>query len=230
MKIDMLIPTRARPSRLHTFLQSLQNHTAQIDKLCAAVYVDEDDMTTCEEVERLQRDFPFAKFVVGPRIDNGGDRWNALCRVTDGEIVGIGADDVIVQTSGWDDKVRAAFEARPDRILLVHVRDGINGPEKVTNGFVSRKSVDIVGYYLPSHFKMLWVDTWLEEVYNAIGRRKFLPDVMFQHLHWSVHPRLWDEVYAAPRGPGEHARQHAIWEATKSERIRDAEKLREALA
>jgi len=229
MRIDMLIPTRARPSRLHAFLQSLQNHTAQIDKLCAAVYIDQDDTVTLDAMPRLGRTFPFAKLLVRPRIDNGGDRWNELWRETDGEIIGLGADDFIVQKTGWDDMVRAEFEACPDHILLVHGRDGINDPEKVTQGWVSRKSTDILGYYMPSHFKMLWVDTWLEEIYNGLGRRKLIPDILIRHMHFSQHPQLWDETYARTRGPGEHEKQHAIWVATLGERVRDTAKLRGVL-
>ncbi|MHC4644230.1 MAG: hypothetical protein ACYTBJ_01915 [Planctomycetota bacterium] len=230
MNIDLLIPTCERPTRLRALLQSLQNHTTKIAQLCAAVYVDDNDALTLSQLPALLRDFPFMKAFIYPPIDNGGDRWNALVKVTNGAIIGMGADDVIYQTPGWDDKVRAAFEAIPDRIALVHGRDGINGPEKVTLGFVSRKSTEILGYYLPSHFRMLWVDTWLEEIYNAIGRRVLIPDLMTRHLHFSVHPETWDETYAKWRGPGEHERQRGIWDATKDERIRDAERLRKALA
>ncbi len=229
MKIDILIPTRGRTSRLRALLRSLQNHTAKLAQLCVAVAVDDDDTLTRSQVPGLLEEFPFLKVFVNPRIDNGGDRWNSLAAVTDGAILGIGADDLIYQTPGWDEMVRAEFAKYPDRILLVHGRDGINGPEKMTHGFVSRKSTELLGYFLSSHFKMLWVDTWLEEIYNAIGRRRVIPDLMIRHLHFSQYPELCDATYACTRGPGQHEKQRAIWDATKEERVRDAEKLREII-
>ena len=71
---------------------------------------------------------------------------------------------------------------------------------------------------------------WLEEIYNDIGRRVLIPDMMTRHMHFSVCPQAWDNTYAKWRKPGEHEKQRAIWESTKDERERDAEKLREAMA
>lgn len=177
--ISILIPTRKRPEQLRTVIESaMRTAMAEPEFVC---YVDSDDRSY--ELE----DFGHAKFVHGPRIILS-NMWNKCAAAARGDIFLQGNDDIIFRTEGWDKQVEAEFAKYPDRIVMVHGSDGGNCGHASSNGgfgphpFVHRRWFETLGYVTPPFFSSDFGDTWINELANAIDRRKYLPFVI-EHMH-----------------------------------------------
>lgn len=114
-----------------------------------------------------------------------------------GPIYLLGSDDEIIRTQGWDTKVLAAFECYPDRIVNVFADDGSPRPDKdfAIIPFLHQNWIDAVGRYLPPYFSGDFVDTWLNDVADQLGRKHKL-DVTIEHMHPAWGKAVEDATYA----------------------------------
>ena len=175
--ISILCPTRSRSGQLRKMVESARNTATKPIEI--VVYVDEDDPKTMATVLDLD-----LKYMVGPRLWYMTEYWNVLVPLASGDILLQGNDDVIFRTKGWDVMVQDAFDACPDKILMVHGNDlGGNRESAGPHPFVSRKWVDTLGYFIAPYFSSDFGDTWINDIANALGRRKYIPFVM-EHMHY----------------------------------------------
>lgn len=179
--ISVLIPTRKRRAGLERAVRSAIDTAANPRSLEFVAYVDLDDQDT-------YADFPLdIKFVIGPRIVLS-NTWNKCAKVSTGEILCQGNDDCIWRTGGWDLDVENEFAKWRDRIVLVHGSDGTELPSGSKgkfgpHPFVHRKWVETLGYFTAPFFSSDYGDTHLNDLANAIGRRRYLPFVI-EHMHF----------------------------------------------
>jgi hypothetical protein len=175
--ISLLVPTRQRRAGIERFFDSAFGLAERPDDLELVVYIDDDDDTYAEV------DWPTNTTVVhGPRITLS-EMWNRCYDACTGDICGHMGDDIVFRTVGWDRLVRLAFADHTDHIAFVHGRDGIQDHLLGTHGFLHRRWVETVGYFVPPYFSSDFNDTWLTEVADAIGRRVYLPDLYTEHMH-----------------------------------------------
>lgn len=184
------------------------------------VYADNDDPTDYETR-------PCLRVHRGPRITLS-DCWNKLADIAEGDILGMGADDIRFRTQGWDLRVRDMFDMFSDRIAFVHGRDGIHDEKLGTHGFVSREWVDTVGYFTWPTFPADYADTWLHVLADGIGRRVFVPDVLIEHLHPIAGKGEWDQTHFERLARGREANVVQLWRSLEGQRREDAEKLERA--
>lgn len=225
MQIDLLVPTRKRPRRVEELLLSVRRTAKDLADLAISFYVDDDDSSYTEEFVKHQevRMQPAkVKFLTGPRLVLS-EAWNALWRNSTADILMHAGDDIVFRTEGWDDLVRSEFIRTPDRIALVYGDDSIQGERLATHSFVSRKSTEILGYFVPPYFKCDYNDTWLTELYTKANRKIYLPHMKIEHQHFIKNPSLEDDTYREARQHLAEARK--IWESTSAERNADAKKL-----
>lgn len=145
------------------------------------LYVDDDDPQLQQYREWVETD-PTVKLIMGPRIILS-ETWNECAKKASGNIMWHGNDDVLFRSPAWDDQVRKAFDSQPDKVLLVHGRDGYHDENMSVLGFLHRRWVDEIGYFVPPYFVSDYNDQWLSEVADALGRRRFLPEVYTEHMH-----------------------------------------------
>lgn len=227
MSIDLVMPSRGRPDRLRKTLESVID-TATTSGVQVFVRVDDDDSETLGQLDDLRR-LAFDIFV-GPRLWSQGAMWNECAERGDGHIVGMCADDMVFRTKGWDARVEQEFAKCPDEIVLVYCDDGIQHGRIAVHSFVSRTSIRVLGTYLSEAFHLLYVDTWLDEVYGNIGRKVFMPDVLIEHEHFSAHPELWDKTYSEPREGDAKKVARAAWASTAWRRRKDERVLMQYIA
>lgn len=177
--ISLLCPTRKRPDGLARMVESVRATARKnIEIVC---YVDDDDNSyDALEVASI-------KFIHGPRIVLS-NMWNKCAEVANGEILGQMNDDIIFRTGGWDLDVENEFAKWRDRIVLVHGSDGTELPSGSKgkfgpHPFVHRKWVETLGYFTAPFFSSDYGDTHLNDLANAIGRRRYLPFVI-EHMHF----------------------------------------------
>jgi hypothetical protein len=184
-QISLLLPTRQRPHNLTRLVASINATATRPDLVELVTYVDEDDPS----YDNLKLDIEWVK-VRGPRelggvVGNLSAMWNKCYDVCRGDIIQHCGDDLVFETSGWDTVVCTAFDAVPDRILLVTGMDGIQDPANLaTHAFISRTWVETAGLF-PPIFSSDYNDRYISDVAQLIGRYKVIP-ISHPHLHYCV--------------------------------------------
>jgi hypothetical protein len=179
--ISLLIPTRRRRGGLEQSIQSALRTASNPESLELIAYVDQDDAETYADFN------PLVRFIIGPRIVLS-NTWNKCAEAATGNILGQMNDDVVFQTQGWDNMVETAFANCADKILMVHGSDGSGHGNASGRGefgphpFTSHRWYETLGYFTPPWFSSDYGDSWINDLANAIGRRKHLPFVI-EHLH-----------------------------------------------
>jgi hypothetical protein len=219
-QISILCPTRGRPDNVKRLVESAMVNAHRPDLLEFVFYVDDDD-PTAEQVDLLG---DLIKVVRGPRIVLSAC-WNECYAVATGGILMQCGDDIVFRTARWDKMVRGQFEAYPDRIVLVHGEDGIQGKRVATHGFIHRTWVQVVGYFVPPLFASDYNDMWLTEVADQLGRRVYLSHLYTEHMHPVAGKGPLDRTHRERLDRHNRENCDQIWRDTVADRRRDAQKL-----
>jgi len=228
--ISITVPSRGRVEELGRMIRSAYETATYPRSLEVWAYVDSDDPEYGNYISDY--DCAPARFISGDRRLLS-ECWNVCAKAAllrRSEILMHGGDDIEFQTPGWDQMVRDAFAASEDKILLVQGDDlSPNREALATHGFVHRRWVETVGYFLPPLFSCDWNDVWLTEVADMIGRRVMLPFVT-EHQHFSFEKREKDQTDFEREERGREDDVVGIFERTRRDRVRDAAKLRAVMA
>jgi hypothetical protein len=190
-------------------------------------YVDEDDPKVDAYYDDRDDNLSVC---IGPRLSRMAECWNELYEHCCGDIVMQASDDIVFRTPGWDDVVLEAFEKYWDCIAFVFGDDGDpTHTDYGTHGFVHRRWVETVGYFVPPYFSADYTDTWLNDVADRIGRKVKVP-ILTEHMHFAYHKAPLDLTYAESRVRLWTDDNQGIWESREHERVADAEKLRAVMA
>lgn len=195
-KVSVLVPTRGRPGRLGTLLDSFSHTT---DGSAELVFrVDDDDHET---IARLNGQI----VVVGPRREGYRSLpvfFNELAAVATGDVLMCGNDDMVFRTPGWPGLMLHAANQFPDGLfdLGVTTHNATHYPFSV----VSRAIVDRLGFLCDP--RIFWCDLFLRDVMGAFGRCRMLPDVVVDH-EWLGDEASQNTIYQ--RDPNYWAGTHA---------------------
>lgn len=232
--ISILVPSRGRPDWLHRTVFSAFQRATHPKRIEVVIYLDEDD----ERLETYNMQLRFAiqpalrdqlKLLVRPRALLS-ECWNVCAQEAKGEILMHCGDDLSFDTDGWDGMVREAFEQTPDKILFAYGNDlGPHGETFGTHGFIHRRWMETVGYFVPPLFSSDWNDVWLNEVADALGRKKLLPFVT-EHHHYTFGKSQRDQTHADREERGARDGVVELYKRTTSERKGDIRKLKSVMA
>ena len=222
--ITLLLPTRARPANVRRLLTSIDD-TADGD-VAVYLYVDDDDPTR-DEVTKLAHEWG-AITIVGERVVLS-EMWNRCWREAEPEVAMQCGDDIVFRSSGWDARVLATFDEHPDRIAFVHGNDGFQYDRIGTHGFLHRRWVETVGYFVPPYFSSDYNDLWLSEVADALGRRRYLPDVVTEHMHPVAGKGSWDQTHEERLARHRRDRVDDLYRRLAPERAADVARLRRVI-
>jgi hypothetical protein len=216
--ISILCPTRNRAEQLRRMVRSAESMAD--GPIEFVLYCDNDawppDSVTDKDNVRT---------LIGPRITLS-KMWNECQAHARYDIFMHGGDDIVFRTRGWDTEVIKAFEKYPDHIAFVHCNAMDWGPDLGTHGFLHRKWVETVGYFVPPWFSSDMNDKWLTEVSDMIGRHVYLEDVITEHMHPIWGKAQWDSTY------NERLQRHGrdnpqdTYDSLAAQRAEDAQKLR----
>ncbi len=226
--IDLLMPTRGRPHRLSKCLGSIVATANDVGQLRVILRIDRDDVAMTAVVPGLIEHWASLGLVV---LVATGDRgvlsqmWNDCWRLSWAPILMHAGDDIVFETSGWDETVEAKFAEYPDNLLLVYGEDKLqaSGNGLATHGFYGRAGADVLGYFCPPYFECDYNDTWLSEVYAAAGRQVYLEGLTIRHEHFGTDKTLMDDTYLYRRP--KHNESAQIWNSKVDERVEAAGKL-----
>lgn len=217
--ISILCPTRGRPEEFSRMVCSARDMATHSKRIEVIAYLDEND-------PRLWAYKTWGnKQIIGEQIILS-EMWNECYRQAEGEILMHCGDDIVFRTPGWDSIVRDEFDRSEDKIILVHGDDcSPNTDALATHGFLHRRWVEAVGYFVPPLFSSDWNDVWLTEVADMIGRRVKVP-IITEHMHYAFEKSTYDDTYRQREERGARDGVVELFNQTKRNRTSDAEKLR----
>ena len=173
--ISLLVPTRGRPDRFRDMLESARKTATGPFEVVA--WLDEDDPSEYPQEEDIRYGYGQRPYVDGVLCTS--DLWNRALELATGDVLMMGADDVMYRTRGWDAMIEAAFAQVPDGIVLVYPWDGTRRKAPV-NPCLSRRWVDEVGF-VPPGWPGWMADEWVWSVAAELRRVVFLPEVKVLH-------------------------------------------------
>lgn len=203
--ISLLCPTRGRPARLASMVQSALNYASGETAIEVLAAVDDDDECVADYA-RLVEVYPVVNVIVGKRRSNPA-LMNELARAANGEILMAAADDIIFRTPRWDLPVRKAFANYSDGMLVAYTNNG-QGRDKCEHFFVSRAWVGAVGCFMWPEFEHFCADEFVERIGQRVGRTLFLRELVTEHMHFKYGKAEKDETYASKRRENMSARDN----------------------
>lgn len=192
MKITLCTPTRRRPDRFARMVASVNASATDLENV---------EIVACLDNGEPEYPVPGVKYIHVDRPTQDGNTmmsglWSRAWEAGSGDIAMMCADDVVFETLGWDERVRAAFASVPDRFVMVYAHAKME--DRPVLPFVSREWIDAVGF-TPDDLQGWFSDEWIWNIAAEVGRVIFLNDVIISHEQWGQ-----DETYV----DGMRAREH----------------------
>lgn len=217
MRILLKCPTRSRPQKIMSTIQSyvrLANHPEQIG---IAISCDNDDGSMTrnlvqEELMRIMRPCEWKRVFFSDNktkiqacnadMDRIDYNW---------DIVVLVSDDMIPQIKGYDDVIRNHMMARfPDTNGILWFNDGYQGDKLNTLTIFGRKMYESFGFLYHPSYKSLFCDTELTDQCRSshMDRTLYIPYPIIRHEHpgtgysqnmdalYQTNQRFWnDDMY-----------------------------------
>jgi hypothetical protein len=194
--ISLLLPTRGRHVLVERFFLSIVETASHLDQIEVILYVDEDDVDS----HYLNSDFLKVTRIIGPRASMG--TYNSSCYDTaQGDIIMLVNDDMVINTSGWDEKV-IEFDAKiSDKIYLAYGNDLLKSGSLCTFPILSRRTCEYLVEPYPKEYQGAFIDYHLFDIFKRLqhagfDRIHYMGDVVFEHLHYRSGKAPFDETYA----------------------------------
>lgn len=223
--ISVLCPSRARPEQARELLETIRA-TAILQHVELILRLDDDDPYLAD----------YADQVTGTDVTVLVDKrvvlskcWNDAAAVARNDVLMLCGDDIRFRTEGWDKRVLETIYNEPDRLVLVHGRDGIQDDRVATHPFMHRRWMETVGYFVPPLFASDWNDMWLTEVADMIARRRYLVDVYTEHMHPVVGKGPMDQTHLERLERHRTQGVDQLYRDTADLRRQDADKLAAAI-
>lgn len=231
MRIGLLLPSRERINLKLTVISSIMTTVDDINNVTLYLGIDEDDPTR-DTAYKIAQAVPWVKIVDFPKTPsneiNIHKLWNECYRHSTEDIVAMIGDDMIFRTPSWDTAIIKEFEEGPeDHIQLVYCNDGHRGGSCPVNAFVHRDYVEQNdGIFLREEFIANWVDTWMQQVFTALGRLIYLPDYTIEHNHWIFGQRGIDNAgrRLLERNPDDKSKSDALFGPLEPVRAEEVKK------
>jgi hypothetical protein len=227
--ISLCVPSRGRPDMLLRLFRSAAANTNSKFEVCC--WQDEDDRHAHSYPKRAR-----IKYGRGPRpVDDLGvlrmsELWTKAASISSGDILGLIGDDSVIETPGWAEKIEAAFESVPDRIVMVYPDDG-TGRQWPETLFVHRKWFETIGEFTPAGYPGWFSDVWIWTVAAELERAIFLPDVSMKHLQGRTRDATFHDGHEArKRMGGGDILERLFWsEPEKDKRDKQISQLRDQM-
>ena len=224
-RLSLLVPTRGRAELARRFLESVLARSERPDLVEVILYADEDDSAShALSVEGLH-----VRTIIGPRASMG--QYNSAClEAARGDIVILGNDDVVIQTRGWDRKLRELHAAMQDQVYLAYPNDLFKGRRLSSFPILSRRSCELLADPFPRAYVGAFIDQHLLDVFKRLEWRGhprivYLEDVIFEHMHFRTGKGDFDQIYG---GRGRFADDETFLRL-RGERSAGAARMREAI-
>jgi len=195
--VSLLLPTRARPELAQRFLKSVVDTSAKLAYVEVIIYADDDDSVS----HNITYPGLKIKHLIGPRKTMG--TYNTECFLkSEGEIIVLVNDDMVIRTNGWDEKLRNLDSSIGDKIYLAYGNDLFKKGDLCTFPILSRKTCEVLKEPYHTAYKGAFIDYHLMDIFKRLENKGYkrifyLEDVIFEHLHYRIGKAELDETYKA---------------------------------
>lgn len=184
--ISVIISTLWRPDKLVVAVGAMYRNATQKDNIEFVIGYEVGDTNTATAIYLLEGKYP----ITAVEFDNGADlntKVNALGKKAKGDILFAGADDIVVQYVGWDDRLREEYNKIPDGVALVWVNDGELSDSIPRHFSMKRKIAEALGWIFPPELKHYHGDRVLFRIFLGLGRLRYLQDLVVEHYTINPH-------------------------------------------
>jgi hypothetical protein len=229
----VIVPSRGRPERFRHFLDAF-TATRELRRTELVVALDRDDPTRDDYPDRLPSGCRYSidePLGFAPRFNRLASLW-----ALDSLAIGNFGDDHLPRTPGWDARLLDA---------ALNLGSGVVYPNDLwqrealpTAPVITSDIVRALGWYSPPRLRHVYVDNFWRALGIMLGRFRYLPDVIVEHMHPSVpdesNPELRkaavDATYESQTNELQVA-DAAEWERYRRDDLeRDVARVREKLA
>ncbi len=185
MKILFKLTSRSRPEKFKETLENIIDNVSEDCEYKILCTVDSDDHTLTG----------FVTFVDSPYILHSGVSKNKIDAINrdmdksgDWDILVNMSDDMRFIQKGFDKVIVDSFAGDTD--LCLHLPDGNQNEKLITLAILGRKYYERFNYiYHPSYIS-LWCDMEMTDVAKNLGKYKYVPQLVYRHLHpaWGLAP------------------------------------------
>ena len=185
-KVLLIVPTRSRPDSSVEFYNLFIKNSYITDLMFA---LDDDDE---HNYPRLSK----ALYEINPRGRVGmNDKLNLVATKYAGEYEYIAflGDDHRILTDGWDKKLVESISDIDNGIAYgndLHQKDNL--PTAV---LMDSNIIKVLGYMAPPEQQHLYLDNFWKELGMRLNTLKYCPDVILEHLHFSIGKSEEDNQY-----------------------------------
>ena len=198
MKFSLILNSRQRPVLLHSLLRSLHNTTCHLDDIQVFVSCDSDDNETYS-LSKQFKDSRYVQFEFIERELNLHKRLNSLAFRSDGKYIFVLNDDCEMLTPSWDKIAYTILENTKHDIICGQTHDNSCDKSQLNYAsfpIISRKAVEIVGFFMPDSLPGLGGDVFAYRLYNNIDRLIDIPINISHVLHTTVEKVMTPDTVA----------------------------------
>jgi hypothetical protein len=232
MKIAILVPSRGRPDGLYRLFESVSATISGENEIQFIIGIDRDDPYKARYYDVLDR-MEGSEMTVF--MDENNRRpiakiWNSLFKISTAEWFFPGGDDLIFKTKNWDSILVQKIKEQPHPFYLFYFNDSVHGEKLATFPIVSKYWIRTLGYLYPEIFKHNYIDTWLFDIACKLGTQFYIPEVITEHIHFSVNSNVvFDQTYADGLKDNALESDAKLFEDTESMRLLCVEEIKEKI-
>ena len=193
MRLLVQFPTLARPDKFLKVLDRYVSTCSNWNRIFFNINCDaNDDTMKISCVQKAIKDILSKREETNGVInyDHNTEKISAINANIKGrsfDIVICASDDMVPKVYSWDQKIVNAMEERfPDLDGCVHFNDGNTNGDLITFSILGRKLYEHFGYIYHPDYKSLYCDDEFTQAVRALGKEKYIDEVIISHEHYSV--------------------------------------------
>jgi hypothetical protein len=206
----VIVPSRGRPQNIDRLIEAWKATVRGKTLLLIVTDPDDPEAPAYEAMQLGQHGNRFGHIILdagGKRLRLGGIlNWIGRAYATETPVRAIGfmGDDHVPRTEGWDAAVADALTELGSGI--VYGNDLLQGERLPTAAFMTSDIIRTLRWMCPPGLEHLYIDDAWRELGQGMGRLRYLPDVVIEHLHPAAGKAQRDPGYDEANHPDQDQR------------------------
>jgi hypothetical protein len=192
----MICPSRSRPQSAYEVIDTWEKTQSGFSDLI--FYIDDDDVTA-ENYPKPGH--PNIAIVKGPRKGITGSTNQAVVDFPDYGYYGFIGDDHRFRTVGWDKIFIDTIKEKGKGWGIAYGDDLYMREQLPTEAVISANIIKAMGFMVYPEFKHLYIDNFWKEMGIAIGRLFYIPEIVIEHMHYTMGKSIVDDLYKEVNDP-----------------------------
>lgn len=220
--ILVILPSRGRPQKAKEAIESWRE--TQTGHSQILVCTDLDDPTAKDYPQYSDVNYRQAKRAYI------GEILNQVVRYESYDYYAFIGDDHRFRTKGWDELAIETIQKKGNGTGIVYGDDKLQGENLATAAIVSADIVKALGYMSLPGLRHLYIDNFWMEIGRGIERLFYVPEIVIEHMHFSIGKSVKDELYAQVNSPEMYSHDSQIFNEWKENyKQEDIERIKEAM-